>query len=66
MKIYRVGGWSYVQRFLNIKPYEGCLRIQTLQKMKLVEAFKVLSSLFTSGNLYFNIYNDTVNHETVS
>ena len=34
--------------------------------MKIVEAFKLLSSLFTSENFYFNIHNDTVNRETVS
>ena len=34
--------------------------------MKLVEAFKVLSSFFNSENFYFKIHNDTVNRETVS
>ena len=39
---------------------------QSIWKMKIVEAFKLLSSLFTSENFYFKIHNDTVNRETVS
>ena len=34
--------------------------------MKLVEALKLLSSLFTTGNLYFQLHENNLNRESVS
>ena len=34
--------------------------------MKLAEAWKILSSVFSTGNLYFQLHETNLNHKSVS
>ena len=43
-----------------------CCERESYEKMKLVEALKLLSSLFTTGNLYFQLHDNYLNRESVS